>query len=116
MIASADFAHQLRRRGELPITRTAVSLLALVIAIAALPADAQAGPAAPKPAPAQAGAFVAEAEATAERASVDASRVAWVNATYLTDDTDALAAQSNAEQIELGVKYALGAARFAGVA
>jgi peptidyl-dipeptidase A len=96
--------------------RNAVSLAALVIATAALPAGAQTRPATAKPTAAEADAFVAEAEATGARVSVDASRVAWVNATYITDDTDALAAKSNAEQTELGVKYALDAARFKGVA
>ncbi|MGV2496798.1 M2 family metallopeptidase [Pelagerythrobacter aerophilus] len=45
--------------------------------------------------------------------SVDASRVYWVNATYITDDTDALAAQAGAEGTEKSVKYALEAAKYA---
>ncbi len=64
------------------------------------------------PSIAEADAFVAEAEKTLARISVDAARVAWVNATYLTDDTDALAAKSGAETTDLAVKYALKAARF----
>lgn len=47
--------------------------------------------------------------------SVDASRVYWVNATYITDDTDALAAQAGAEGTEKSVKYALEAAKYAQV-
>ena len=39
------------------------------------------------------------------------SQANWVNATYITDDTDALAAQINAIGTEKGVKYALEAAQ-----
>lgn len=46
--------------------------------------------------------------------SVDASRTAWVNATYITDDTDALAARSGAQVTEKAVQWAKGAARFNG--
>ena len=103
--------------------RTAASIAALSLALAS-PADAQ-RKAAPAPATAEAGAkpdaaaadaFVADAEKTLATRSVDWNRTAWVNATFITDDTDALAAKSGAEQTELGVKYALGAARFNGVA
>ncbi len=92
-----------------------VSLIALACAIAApVSAQAQTTPAATgKPTVAQADAFVAEAEKAMAAASLDANRVAWVNATYITDDTDALAAKSGAEMTDLGVKYALGAARYA---
>ncbi|AKM06732.1 M2 family metallopeptidase [Pelagerythrobacter marensis] len=47
--------------------------------------------------------------------SVEASRVYWVNATYITEDTDALAAQAGAEGTEKSVKYALEAAKYAQV-
>ena len=42
-----------------------------------------------------------------------ASQVNWVNPTYITDDTDALAARSNAECTEKAVDYALEAAKYA---
>lgn len=45
--------------------------------------------------------------------SVDASRIYWVNATYITDDTNALAAEAGAEGTEKSVKYALEAAKYA---
>ena len=86
---------------------------ACALALAA-PAHAQTKPA--RPTVADADRFVAEAEKTYAERSVDWSRVAWVNATYITDDTDALAAKAGAEQTELGVRYALGAARFNDVA
>ncbi|MEC9066189.1 MAG: M2 family metallopeptidase [Pseudomonadota bacterium] len=47
--------------------------------------------------------------------SVRASRVYWVNATYITHDTNALAAQVGAEGTEKSVNYALEAAKFAQV-
>ncbi|MFV0645628.1 MAG: M2 family metallopeptidase [Sphingomonadaceae bacterium] len=43
--------------------------------------------------------------------TVDAGRIAWVNATYITDDTDMLAARSGAIGTQKAVRYALDAAR-----
>ena len=65
--------------------------------------------------PAAADAFVAEAEKALAEKSVGAQQVAWVNATYITDDTDALAAASGAEMTDLAVRYGLGAARYQAV-
>ena len=88
--------------------RTAVSLLALALATPALAQNA--------PSAAQADAFVADAEKQLAELSVPANRQNWINSTYLTEDTDALAARVNAEQTELSVKLATEAARFAGAA
>ncbi|AKH41293.1 peptidyl-dipeptidase A [Altererythrobacter atlanticus] len=63
--------------------------------------------------PAGAAQFVAAVERDLFDYSVDASRVYWVNATYITPDTDALAAKVGAEGTEKSVKYALEAAKFA---
>ncbi|HEU0044876.1 M2 family metallopeptidase [Sphingomonas sp.] len=95
--------------------RHTISFAALSLALAA-PALAQTRAATAKPTAAEADAFVAEAEKTAAMKSLDWSRVAWVNATYITDDTDALAAKAGAESTEMGVRYAIGAARFNDVA
>ncbi len=59
--------------------------------------------------------FVAAAEADLFDYSVDASRVNWVNATYITVDTDAMAAAINAVGTEKSVEYALEAAKYAQV-
>jgi peptidyl-dipeptidase A len=59
--------------------------------------------------------FVAEAEKSLADASVEANQVAWVNATYITDDTDAMAASSGAKQTLLQVKYATEAAKYQSV-
>lgn len=96
-----------------------VSTAALAAALFAAPAAAQtapAGQAAPaKPTAAEADAYVAAVEKEAADLSVPAQQVAWVNATYITDDTDALAAKSGAELTEKAVQWAKGAARFNGV-
>jgi len=84
----------------------------------AMPLFAQAAPAAQSAAPtvAEADAFVTAAQAEGAAYGLDASRIAWVNATYITDDTDALAAKSGAIGTEMAVRFALGAARFDKVA
>lgn len=96
-----------------------VSTAALAAALFAAPVAARtapAGQAAPaKPTAAEADAYVAAVEKEAADLSVPAQQVAWVNATYITDDTDALAAKSGAELTEKAVQWAKGAARFNGV-
>ncbi|MCB2085341.1 MAG: M2 family metallopeptidase [Sphingomonadaceae bacterium] len=47
--------------------------------------------------------------------SLEAGKVAWINATYITDDTNALNAKIGAEGTEKSVKYALEAAKYAEV-
>ena len=88
-----------------------LSLAALAVATATMPAAAQSSTPA-TPTAAQAEAFVAAAQADLAKRSVDSARVQWVNATYLTDDTDALAARDGAESTERSVKYALEAAKY----
>ena len=90
--------------------------LALSLALAA-PAHAQdnaAATAAPAAAPtaADADAFIAAVEKDLFDYTVEASQVNWVNATYITDDTDAMAARINAVGTEKSVKYALEAAKY----
>jgi peptidyl-dipeptidase A len=67
--------------------------------------------AAPIP-PASAEAFITQAEAELAAYSVLSGRAEWVNATYLTDDTDALAAEFGARGTEMRVRFAKGAAKF----
>ncbi|HEX7821437.1 MAG TPA: M2 family metallopeptidase [Sphingobium sp.] len=56
--------------------------------------------------------FVAEAEKETFDYSVEASRMQWVNATYITEDTDSLAAQVGAKGTKLSVRLALQAAKY----
>ncbi len=108
--------------------KSVTSLLALSVATLALvsinPALAQqrkgakpsAARTAPKPAQrptlADANKFVADAEKKLNDLSIHAAQVSWVKATYITDDTDALAARVGTEATELSVKYATQAARY----
>lgn len=96
--------------------RSAVSGTVLAFLLAGAAQAQTAAPATPATQPpatvAGADAFVAEAEKTLAEKSVGAQQVAWVNATYITDDTDALAAASGAEMTDLAVRYGLGAARY----
>ncbi|PVE59867.1 peptidyl-dipeptidase [Arthrobacter sp. TPD3018] len=97
-----------------------VSTAALAATLFAAPVAAQTAPAGQaastaKPTASEADAYVAAVEKEAADLSVPAQQVAWVNATYITDDTDALAAKSGAELTEKAVQWAKGAARFNGV-
>ena len=69
----------------------------------------------PKPTAKEAAAFLAEAEPRLLALANEASRAGWVQSTYITDDTEALAAQANERVIAATVVYAKRAARFDGV-
>ncbi len=56
--------------------------------------------------------FVAALEADMFAFSVEAGQVQWVNETYITEDTDAMASRIGAIGTEKAVKYALEAAKF----
>ncbi|MDO9369164.1 MAG: M2 family metallopeptidase [Sphingopyxis sp.] len=95
--------------------------LALSLAVAGPSFAAQQNAATPAPvasAPtaADADAFIAAAEKDLFDYTVEGSQVNWVNATYITEDTDAMAARINAVGTEKSVKYALEAARYKDVA
>jgi len=64
---------------------------------------------------ARADAFIAQAEKELAAHSVLSSRAQWINSTYITDDTDALAAEFGARGTEMSVRLAKGAAKFDGV-
>jgi peptidyl-dipeptidase A len=61
-------------------------------------------------------AFIAKAEKDLFDFTTEASQVGWINATYITDDTDALAAKYGAIGTEKAVNYALEAAKYKDVA
>ena len=64
---------------------------------------------------AEARAFIEEAEAKLMGLSVNASRASWVQATYITDDTEILSAQANERAIAAGVDFAKRATQFDGL-
>jgi peptidyl-dipeptidase A len=61
---------------------------------------------------ADAEAFVAQAEKELAAHSILASRADWINRTYITEDTDALAAEFGARGTQMSVRFAKGAAKF----
>jgi len=94
-----------------------VSAIAACIGVAAT-ASGQATPAtqaqrAAPPTKAEAEAFVARAERELAEFSVIAGRAHWVNSTYITQDTDALAAYFGTIGTQMGVRFAGEAARMA---
>jgi peptidyl-dipeptidase A len=95
-----------------------VSLAALAVATLSIPSIAQAQEAAAvsaAPSVAEAEAFLARVEKDLFDFSVEGGRVAWVNNTYITDDTDALAAKYGEIGTEKSVQYALEAAKYQNV-
>ena len=110
--------------------KSSVSLLALVcsaaLATACTTAAATDEPTSPvaatpvaeeasEPTAAEADAFVARAERELAEFSVLNARAQWVNSTYITPDTDALAAHFGTIGTEMGVRLATEAARFQNV-
>lgn len=90
--------------------------MAAVAPTAAVPAGASASTATEFPmTPEGARAFVGAVEKDLGDLSVIGQRAAWVNATYITDDSDALAAYFGTIGTEKGVKYASEAAKYAQV-
>ena len=67
------------------------------------------------PTVAEAEAFIKKAEAKLLELSVNASRADWVKATYITDDTEILAAQADERAIAAQVEFAKQATRFDGL-
>src|SRR6266545_3637968 len=95
------------------VTACVSTLLSTASILAAVPAKPRT-PAAKgePPTVAEAKKFVEEAERRLLKLWIDASRADWVKSTYITDDTEILAAQANDRQIAAGVEYAKAATRF----
>jgi peptidyl-dipeptidase A len=79
------------------------------------PAPPPAPAAAPAPTVAEVEAFVARAEAELLAFSNRSQRIFWVQETYITPDTEAMAAAAGAEGTQLSVRLALEAARYMNV-
>jgi peptidyl-dipeptidase A len=91
--------------------KIAISLAALAVALVATPALAQQAPA--QPTAADADAFLAKAEKEMFDHSVVAARADWLNATHISEDSDALAAYFGAIRTTMTVDYALESAKYA---
>jgi len=88
--------------------KLAVSTFSLALSLAlSSPALAQTAPTA-----ADADKFVAAAEKEIGDFTLFNAQVAWINQTYITDDTDAVASRVGAQGTELGVRYATEAAKY----
>ncbi len=85
-----------------------VSAIALAVA---MPALAQSAP----PTIADADAFIVKVEKEYADFGIYGAQVAWVNNTYITEDTDALSARVGTQGTEMGVRFAKQAAIFAKV-
>jgi peptidyl-dipeptidase A len=72
--------------------------------------------AAHKPTPADARKFIDDAEQKLLSLGVDQSRADWVKSTYITDDTEAVAAKLDERAINANVDYAKKATQFDGLA
>jgi peptidyl-dipeptidase A len=94
--------------------RTGLSMLAPAAVLATSAVSQTTAPAAAQAAPtaAEAQAFLDRVQQETTAFNLTAQRVAWVNATYITDDTDALASEYGARGTEMAVRYAAEAARF----
>ena len=90
--------------------KIAVSIAALAAALLISPAMAQQAPA---PTEAEADAFLAKVEKAMFDHSLISSRAAWINSTYISDDSDAVAAYFGAIGTTMTVDYALEAAKYA---
>jgi len=93
--------------------KTMISSLSLAFALVAMPVLAQEAAA---PTAADAKAFVADAETKLLAQSNRAQKVYWINQTFITEDTDALAAEQGESDTTLAVGLALAAAKFDKVA
>lgn len=89
--------------------RNARSMAALGLVLAAPAAAQQARTESPT---AAAETFIERAERDWQAYSLDAARTAWLYATYINDDTAALASRSQAVGTEMQVRFALEAAKY----
>src|SRR5262249_2911083 len=64
------------------------------------------------PTPADAKTFLDTANATTLKVGIDAGRASWVQQTFITDDTEAIAAHANQVANETGVRFAKDAAKY----
>ena len=88
---------------------------ALSLAALGLAAAVTGGAATTKPTAADAQAFILRVETRLRELGNRQQRAAWVQATYITDDTEGIAAEANKDLIAATVEYAVLAAKFDGL-
>jgi peptidyl-dipeptidase A len=90
-----------------------IALLALCVLVSGVIVTGQAAPApSTPPTPDEAHAFIARAEETLNTLGVRASRADWVQSTYITSDTQAIASETREAQLRAATQFAKEAARF----
>jgi peptidyl-dipeptidase A len=94
----------------LPVSFLAGVCLSSSLLAAAVPGKKT--PAGKAPTAAEAKAFLDDVETKLLALATDAGRAGWVQSTFITDDTEILAAQANERQIAATVQYAKKATRF----
>src|SRR5215203_2095871 len=94
--------------------RLLIFVAAAAAAASAVTLSAQTKPAAPRPAATAAGAraFLADVNREMLGLANAASRASWVQSTYITPDTEQLAAQANEVLLNAVTRYAREASRF----
>jgi peptidyl-dipeptidase A len=97
-------------------TTSAAAVVVVAFLIGCAPATPPAGPAPAAPTAAEATAFVERAQAELAELSEHAARMSWVQNTYITHDTELLAAQAFGAYLGRTIELAGAAARFDGVA
>jgi len=102
----------MRRNRLVLLAAITIALFSSAISSAAVPKKGGAPIRAQAPTVAEAKAFVDEAEGKLLELSVEASRAGWVQSTYITDDTEVLAAKASERAINAGVGYAKKATRY----
>src|SRR6266705_1509897 len=102
----------MRRNRLVLFSAVTIALFSPAISSAAAPKKGGAPIRAQAPTVAAAKAFVDEAEGKLLELSVEASRASWVQSTYITDDTEVLAAKASERAINAGVEYAKKATRY----
>ena len=91
--------------------KTAISTIALALSLSfAAPSFAQSAPTV-----AEADKFVSDAEKALGDFTIFNAQVQWINNTYITDDTDAVASRVGTQGTEMAVKYATEAAKYMAV-
>ena len=90
-------------------------MLYLVIASSCIAGSGCAPTASSAPTVADARAFLDTANETSLKLGIQASQAGWVQQTYITDDTEALAARANQAASEAGARFAKEATRYDGV-
>jgi peptidyl-dipeptidase A len=98
------------------VAATGFSVAGILIVLTAAPSSAQPAPAAAtKPTVEEARKFLADASAQLFDLTVESGRATWVQETFITFDTEILAAKRNEALLNVGVDLAKKAARFDGV-